>query len=320
MPLNGQRLIFLSMNSHTGTRIDAQMRVGRGGAPRCSFVLPPRLSLFCPNSTTPLSNSSSSSSSSITTRGRRRATLHVARAKGFQLDDLEKELDQLPMDVLRNSMDEAIEAEEYEKAALLRDKINEKENKDPVISLRRQLEEAVVEERYEDAARFRDELSRLEPTEPDQGVHKVGEYGMMDGSETMSVKRTEGVLVKVQSIFVPQHSGLTSTNFMFAYKITIVNESHPTTIKLISRRWEIRDQEGRVRLVEGQGVVGEQPELMPGEEFTYQSVCPLETPKGSMSGHFEMYSRASPTGQWNTSFLVDVAEFKLDANGPIFFE
>ncbi len=73
-------------------------------------------------------------------------------------------------------------------------------------------------------------------------------------------------------------------------------------------------------MVEGQGVVGAQPILEPGESFTYQSVCPLETPRGRMKGSYEMYSRASPSGQWSTSFLVDIGEFGLDAFGPVNFE
>lgn len=130
---------------------------------------------------------------------------------------------------------------------------------------------------------------------------------------------TEGVEVEVQSIYVPQHNAMTG-GYMFAYKINITNKEHPTTIKLVSRKWEITDAKGRVKVVDGTGVIGEQPELSPGESFTYQSVCPLETSRGSMKGHFEMYSRASPTSSWNTSFLVDIGEFELDVNGPSTFE
>ncbi len=132
-------------------------------------------------------------------------------------------------------------------------------------------------------------------------------------SRCRSVRTTEGVEVEVQSVYVPQHNGMTG-GYMFAYKIQITNKAHPTTIKLVSRRWEITDAKGRVKVVEGTGVIGQQPELAPGETFTYQSVCPLETSTGRMRGQFEMYSRASPDSSWNTSFLVDVGEFRFDVD------
>lgn len=227
----------------------------------------------------------------------------------FEEDELAL-LETMELDDLRSSMDDAIEQELYEKAAVLRDRILEKEQEEnPILLLERQLELAVEEERYMDAAELRDKISVLTPA-PEINEESVG--------HCCSSTVTEGVEVSVQSIYVPQHSGST-TEYMFAYKITITNVSHPTTIKLVARRWEITDGKGRVRTVEGSGVIGEQPELRPGASFTYQSVCPLETTRGRMRGHFEMYSRASPNTSWNTSFLVDIAEFSLDVNGPQYF-
>lgn len=180
----------------------------------------------------------------------------------------------------------------------------------------------------EEAAKIRDELKemvdqKLETEEPfilESGRTSNAFVNGTQSVKTTSVTRTEGVVVQVESIYVPQHISSTLHKFMFAYKITITNEAHPTTIKLVARKWEITDQKGRMQLVEGQGVVGAQPILEPGESFTYQSVCPLETPRGRMKGSYEMYSRASPSGQWSTSFLVDVGEFGLDAFGPVSFE
>eukprot|EP00889_Picochlorum_renovo_P001553 jgi/Picre1/28583/NNA_003985.t1 len=191
---------------------------------------------------------------------------------------------------------------------------SELENNDPVLSLERDLKLAVEEERYDDAARLRDEIAllkppQMDPTSPDGGLQSL----------CKSTRTTEGVQVEVQSVYVPQHNKMTG-GYMFAYKIHITNKAHPTTIKLVSRRWEITDAKGRVKIVEGAGVIGEQPELSPGETFTYQSVCPLETTTGRMKGHFEMYSRASPDSSWNTSFLVDVGEFQFDIDGPSTFE
>jgi len=70
--------------------------------------------------------------------------------------------------------------------------------------------------------------------------------------------------------------------------------------------------------VKGPGVVGQQPELAKGESFTYQSACPLKSPSGSMKGTFEMYSQHE-SGRWNTSFLVEIAEFGLNVHGPTSF-
>lgn len=154
-----------------------------------------------------------------------------------------------------------------------------------------------------DAALLRDQIKELEPPPPPPLT-------------TTSSKVTEGVRVSVESAFVSQQSQPEASAYLFAYKITITNESHPTTIKLVSRHWFITDAEGRQQEVQGPGVVGEQPELAPGESYTYQSACPLRTPTGNMKGTYEMYSRPSESGPWTTSFLVEVAEFGLDTRGP----
>lgn len=66
----------------------------------------------------------------------------------------------------------------------------------------------------------------------------------------------------------------------------------------------------------GAGVVGEQPELAPGETFQYQSACPLPTPSGTMEGHYEVYARNDAKGetQWRRSFLVKIEQFALRAD------
>ena len=70
-------------------------------------------------------------------------------------------------------------------------------------------------------------------------------------------------------------------------------------------------RQGQSQEVRGPGVVGEQPELAPGETFQYQSACPLPTPRGKMKGHFEFYARDEETRQWNRSFLVNIGTFEL---------
>lgn len=66
--------------------------------------------------------------------------------------------------------------------------------------------------------------------------------------------------------------------------------------------------------VKGPGVVGEQPELAPGQSFQYQSCCPLPTPRGMMEGHYEMYAKDDSSGQWRRSFLVKIGPFELRAD------
>lgn len=78
-------------------------------------------------------------------------------------------------------------------------------------------------------------------------------------------------------------------------------------VRLINRHWRIIDSYGRVREVDGAGVVGEQPLIAPGDVFEYASGAPLTTPSGIMTGHFEMMT---PTGQL---FLVEIPAFSLDS-------
>jgi len=232
--------------------------------------------------------------------------------------NLPEDLLELPLSDLQSSLDDAVLAEEYEKAVLLRDVIKAKEEDDALLVLERELQAAIEREDYTDAARCRDAMAEEIAKRPPAETPSPADPGPMSGSGTTSSKMTEGVRIDVQSIHVPAHSGPQGN--MFAYQITITNVSHPTTIKLISRHWEIKDSKGRERIVDGEGVVGAQPELEPGQSFTYSSNCPIQTATGSMKGHFEFYSRASATASWNTSFLVDVAEFRLDVSGPRAFD
>ena len=92
---------------------------------------------------------------------------------------------------------------------------------------------------------------------------------------------------------------------MWAYHITIQNCSDKL-VQLMNRYWKIIDARGRVQEVRGAGVVGEQPVLDPGQEFSYTSGCPLETSSGLMLGAYEM---ATDDGE---SFDISVPAFSLD--------
>ncbi len=98
---------------------------------------------------------------------------------------------------------------------------------------------------------------------------------------------TDGILVEVNPSYLREHSDPTQGLFVLAYEVTISNESRQPA-RLVSRHWVIRDGDGAEREVDGEGVVGEQPHLIPGGSFTYSSYCPLSTPTGSMRGTYRM--------------------------------
>lgn len=94
-----------------------------------------------------------------------------------------------------------------------------------------------------------------------------------------------GVRVVATPTFVPEHSDPKQRKFTFAYRIRITNVGD-RVVTLLRRQWLIVDGEGDRKVVEGDGVVGQQPTLTPGEHFEYTSFCPLEEPWGTMEGTF----------------------------------
>ena len=96
---------------------------------------------------------------------------------------------------------------------------------------------------------------------------------------------TEGIVVRVAVNFLPEQSRIEAGKWFWVYHIRIENESKQT-VKLLTRHWRITDGRGMVNFVEGEGVVGEQPTLAPGQAHDYVSGCPLGTPLGSMEGHY----------------------------------
>lgn len=120
----------------------------------------------------------------------------------------------------------------------------------------------------------------------------------------MSEAVTRGVRVRVHAMYVPERSAPHEGNYFFAYRIRIVNEGRET-VQLIARHWVITDAEQRVEEVRGEGVVGEQPVLQPGESFEYTSFCPLTTPFGMMQGTYLMVTAAGE------HFQAEIAPFTL---------
>jgi len=98
---------------------------------------------------------------------------------------------------------------------------------------------------------------------------------------------TKGIRVSVISEFKSEYSNLDKNFYVFAYRIRIANDSN-RTVQLLRRHWDIRDSIGQQREVEGEGVIGQQPVIHPGEWHEYDSACDLRSDMGVMSGYYEM--------------------------------
>ena len=117
---------------------------------------------------------------------------------------------------------------------------------------------------------------------------------------------TDGIAVHVSVSYLPEQSEPERGRWFWAYHIRIENESD-RTVQLRTRHWIITDGRGARHSVEGEGVVGEQPLLSPGESFDYVSGCPLSTPTGSMQGSYRMI------GDDGAAFDVAIPKFALIA-------
>ncbi|MHB1843769.1 MAG: Co2+/Mg2+ efflux protein ApaG [Deltaproteobacteria bacterium] len=120
----------------------------------------------------------------------------------------------------------------------------------------------------------------------------------------MSNALTQGIRVTVESFYLSDQSSPRQNRFAFAYKVRIENEGDAVA-QLRSRHWVIVDGNGERQEVRGEGVVGEQPVLKPGERFEYTSGCLLKTPHGSMQGTYRMV-REDGSG-----FEAKIAPFSL---------
>lgn len=120
----------------------------------------------------------------------------------------------------------------------------------------------------------------------------------------MSVATTQGIRVEVTPEYWTERSDPTRGIYAFTYTIRITNLGDGPA-QLLRRHWTIQDGAGGTEEVEGEGVVGKQPRLLPGESFEYTSWVPLRTPIGTMRGTFQM---ERPDG---TRFDAEVAEFVL---------
>ncbi|MFM6930665.1 MAG: Co2+/Mg2+ efflux protein ApaG [Novosphingobium sp.] len=117
---------------------------------------------------------------------------------------------------------------------------------------------------------------------------------------------TDGITVRVAVNFLPEQSRIEAGKWFWVYHIRIENHSDQV-VQLISRCWKITDGRGMVNVIEGEGVVGEQPVIAPGGSHDYVSGCPLTTPSGSMEGHYVLH------GEDGESFEAAIPFFPLAA-------
>ena len=118
-------------------------------------------------------------------------------------------------------------------------------------------------------------------------------------------RQTHGIRISVRPLFLPERSNPAGRHFVFAYFVRIENVG-TETVQLRSRRWLIHDSVGEDVVVEGEGVVGEQPVLGQGEVHEYQSFCILKSPVGHMAGSY-FFLRGE------TTFEAQIPRFHLDA-------
>lgn len=121
----------------------------------------------------------------------------------------------------------------------------------------------------------------------------------------MTDKNKHFISIDVKSIFLEEQSDPAQNNYLWAYKVNIKNTGLKT-VQLISRHWKIIDANGFQKEVIGDGVVGEQPRLGPGESFEYTSGTPLQTSSGLMHGSYFMLNEEGE------QFEVVIPAFSLD--------
>ncbi len=116
---------------------------------------------------------------------------------------------------------------------------------------------------------------------------------------------TQNIGISVETFFQEKQSKPDLDFYVYSYRITIKNESD-YTVQLLSRYWEIFDAIMEKRIVEGDGVVGEQPIISPGQSFQYISYCQLKTDAGRMKGHYTFNRQVD-----DSQFEAIIPEFNL---------
>ncbi|MCE0559205.1 Co2+/Mg2+ efflux protein ApaG [Motilimonas sp. E26] len=114
----------------------------------------------------------------------------------------------------------------------------------------------------------------------------------------------EQIQISVKTVYIPAQSEPEQNRYVFAYTITIRNNGDQA-MQLLHRHWLITDAEGKETEVEGPGVVGQQPDILPGSAFEYTSGTVLDTPLGVMQGSYTMQSKDNALHQ------ISIPAFRL---------
>jgi ApaG protein len=120
------------------------------------------------------------------------------------------------------------------------------------------------------------------------------------------MKKTHAILIHTKSNYLPSQSDPMNQRFTWAYEISIKNTSEDI-VQLLNRYWRVTDMSSKIEEIKGPGVIGLQPIIKPGKEFVYNSFCQLNTPKGTMEGHYEMQDLEEQ------HFIVEIPKFVLMA-------
>jgi len=121
------------------------------------------------------------------------------------------------------------------------------------------------------------------------------------------ISTTDGITISVRPFFLDDQSRPDESHYLWAYRVRIENRGQ-VPVQLLKRTWQITDARGRVQHVHGEGVVGEQPVIQPGDAFEYKSGTPLATPSGLMMGVYHMIETDS-----GRAFDAAIPPFSLDS-------
>lgn len=134
--------------------------------------------------------------------------------------------------------------------------------------------------------------------------HRLAERRPLPDNQVMATKKLHDIAVSVETRFLDEQSKPQENHYVFAYTITIRNRGS-IGARLLSRHWIITDGNGDVQEVRGDGVVGEQPWMSPGQGYDYTSGAVLETAVGTMRGSYRMLAEDG------TQFDADIPSFVL---------
>ncbi|MCL4720498.1 MAG: Co2+/Mg2+ efflux protein ApaG [Gammaproteobacteria bacterium] len=121
---------------------------------------------------------------------------------------------------------------------------------------------------------------------------------------------TPDIQITVSTVYLPEQSEPGGDRYVFAYTVTIRNTG-PVPARLLDRHWIITDANGKVQEVHGDGVVGEQPHIQPGQQHRYSSGAVIETPVGTMEGSYGMRSDDG------ARFRTEIPRFRLAVPGVL---